>query len=495
MGPPSGRATAEEQAPAIIDRDGIFEVFKRMLLNEGLVKAFDYVIGAKLQSRTPDPPPVACESAVYADLAASTRAAKPGPSAAPIEVPWATVVSRHARKNQPTLSGGKPPVTTGASAKPPKTTPSATKAPKQAPAVPAVPRRATREVLLACPAASSPVTLSSAATVVTSINSVTGRQSALALRRLPSGDTAVVFSSPDEATWHRANPYWTTQVHAQAHIKQRLYTVKLKGLPRASADGLLRAGPAVLGPAAVALKTTGRPETPTTAVLVQLTEIEAANKLIDDGFLFDHQLFYTERYADRRPTQCFRCFQFGHRARVCRLPQRCGNCPALRHAPGTTCPGSKCLGCKGSHPAWDRRCPAWILQAEQAAAACIDRPRRFDPPNSDSRAPAATLPATADAFAPGFHTVAPPAAHADEDVAMPDANPEKSTALTIIPASSVNPPKATSTRKRRRQQSPSPCPGSPIPDWAAEAIAAETMAAEAATSGAASKTPTSTRSC
>ena len=81
----------------------------------------------------------------------------------------------------------------------------------------------------------------------------------------------------------------------------------------------------------VAIKVPSRSEAPVTNVVVQLSNASAANELIDNGLVFDYQLFRPERYADWRPIQCFKCYQFGNRAQFCRSLQRCGNCPALRH--------------------------------------------------------------------------------------------------------------------------------------------------------------------
>ena len=109
-------------------------------------------------------------------------------------------------------------------------------------------------------------------------------------------------------------------------------------------------------------------------------------KLCSDGLLWEAQIFDCEPYdATLQVRQCFRCFKYGHIARYCKAPQRCGICAATAHQGGEdACPekdGSgkkRCLNCSGQHVAWERSCPVAKKERERIGEAYARRPRQFE---------------------------------------------------------------------------------------------------------------------
>ena len=70
-------------------------------------------------------------------------------------------------------------------------------------------------------------------------------------------------------------------------------------------------------------------------MVIAFTSQEEAKKACDLGVLYRAQLFSCEPYwAPLRPTQCFKCWKWGHIARYCRKDPLCPRCGAGTHGPG-----------------------------------------------------------------------------------------------------------------------------------------------------------------
>jgi hypothetical protein len=98
-------------------------------------------------------------------------------------------------------------------------------------------------------------------------------------------------------------------------------------------------------------------------IVVEFSEAEGANKVIDEGLIWQGEVFQCERYDRQcRLRQCFRCHKYGHIGTQCKAPIVCGYC-AQGHAT-RECPSKddhayprKCAACDGIHEAWHSRCP------------------------------------------------------------------------------------------------------------------------------------------
>ena len=106
-------------------------------------------------------------------------------------------------------------------------------------------------------------------------------------------------------------------------------------------------------------------------------------------------------------------YQFGHVARVCQNPPRCGFCAALGHVVND-CLGKddktkhRCVNYRGKHQSWARDCLERAKRTEAARQAYNERPTRFQSQLpltlglglAPTLAPAALASAASDALAP-----------------------------------------------------------------------------------------------
>jgi hypothetical protein len=97
---------------------------------------------------------------------------------------------------------------------------------------------------------------------------------------------------------------------------------------------------------------------------------EVANKIIDSSIVLNKALCQVSIYIPR-PSQCFWCQNWGHRAMECTREATCGKCASEHNtsdhkcnhsgdcSPGTKCKIdlNKCSNCGGKHPSWLCSCP------------------------------------------------------------------------------------------------------------------------------------------
>ena len=99
------------------------------------------------------------------------------------------------------------------------------------------------------------------------------------------------------------------------------------------------------------------------SIIVFTHDPMAADACIKLGFYINGHLHNAERYAPQMHiTQCYKCFQYGHRAARCTRKQHCGKCAKENHSDvecTTSTPHSRlcCTLCKGDHHPWDVTCP------------------------------------------------------------------------------------------------------------------------------------------
>lgn len=96
-------------------------------------------------------------------------------------------------------------------------------------------------------------------------------------------------------------------------------------------------------------------------VIIEFTRPQDANKIIDEGLIWQGEVFQCELYdGSCRLTQCFNCQGYGHIGTQCKATMRCGYC-AQEHVSGE-CPtksdksvSKKCANCRGGHEAWSEQ--------------------------------------------------------------------------------------------------------------------------------------------
>ena len=95
------------------------------------------------------------------------------------------------------------------------------------------------------------------------------------------------------------------------------------------------------------------------SIVVFTEDLDAANTCIRMGFYINHQRYLAEKYAPQfHLTQCYKCFDYGHRASHCKRKQKCGKC-GENHPNIDSCQSTeaRCTSCNGNHHPWSFECP------------------------------------------------------------------------------------------------------------------------------------------
>jgi len=125
-------------------------------------------------------------------------------------------------------------------------------------------------------------------------------------------------------------------------------------------------------------------------IIVEFTNPEDANKIIDEGLIWQGEAFQCERYDRQcRLKQCYKCQKYGHIGTQCKASTACGYCAAPHSS--KDCPTKvdksairKSAVCKGAHEAWNNRCPVRKVELSKVKAAYDARqPYHFVPPTKE----------------------------------------------------------------------------------------------------------------
>ena len=104
------------------------------------------------------------------------------------------------------------------------------------------------------------------------------------------------------------------------------------------------------------------------SLIVCFREPQLANLAIEHGVAIEGRLLRAQRFHSL-PTQCYNCHRFGHVARYCKSPSKCGRCASAHATSACSCPSEhacdnmsqcnqpKCALCRGAHYATARDCP------------------------------------------------------------------------------------------------------------------------------------------
>src|SRR5271167_2448788 len=95
------------------------------------------------------------------------------------------------------------------------------------------------------------------------------------------------------------------------------------------------------------------------SIVVFTEDLHAANTCIRMGFYINHQRYLAEKYAPQfHLTQCYKCFDYGHRASHCKRKQKGGKC-GENHPNIDSCQSTeaRCTSCNGNHHPWSIECP------------------------------------------------------------------------------------------------------------------------------------------
>jgi hypothetical protein len=116
------------------------------------------------------------------------------------------------------------------------------------------------------------------------------------------------------------------------------------------------------------------------SIVIEFSKPEDANKIIDEGLIWQGEVFQCERYERQcRVKQCFKCQHYGHIGTQCKATIACGYCAQEQES--RDCPSKldrniprKCAACRGEHEAWSHQCPTRKEERAKARAAYDVRP-------------------------------------------------------------------------------------------------------------------------
>jgi hypothetical protein len=192
-----------------------------------------------------------------------------------------------------------------------------------------------------------------------------------------------------------ADQKWAATLGAGARVKMREFAViahgirvnQVQGSPDERIEQVYKQNPGLRGNVDILrvafrkrLIRSGRTTGP---LIISVAEPEQANRLIDAGLIWHHELHDCEPFdGNCMVTQCFKCYQYGHVGHNCRNTQRCGVCAAPGHATDD-CLGKEdrtkhqCVNCRGKHQSWARECPERKKQTVAAQEAYSTRLVRY----------------------------------------------------------------------------------------------------------------------
>ena len=130
-------------------------------------------------------------------------------------------------------------------------------------------------------------------------------------------------------------------------------------------------------------------------IIVEFTTLEDANKVIDEGLIWQGEAFQCERYDRQcRLKQCYKCQKYGHIGTQCKASTLYSYC-AEPHS-SKDCPTKvdksairKCAVCKGAHEAWNNRCPVRKVELSKVKAVYDARQPYHFVPLAKERSPMA----------------------------------------------------------------------------------------------------------
>lgn len=106
------------------------------------------------------------------------------------------------------------------------------------------------------------------------------------------------------------------------------------------------------------------------SLVIYLSSQEMADNLLQRQVIeIGGQGAFTKPYLRiPQPDRCYKCCQYGHVQRNCRLSPQCGKCAGPRHFKECNSPIIKCAVCQGDHMVTNRNCPEYKKQLERLQA-------------------------------------------------------------------------------------------------------------------------------
>ncbi|PCD25894.1 hypothetical protein AU210_012328 [Fusarium oxysporum f. sp. radicis-cucumerinum] len=212
--------------------------------------------------------------------------------------------------------------------------------------------------------------------------------------QLRSGDLSIkTASTADMVTLRQFAEDWEQRIGNGATVRIPTYSVLVHGVRTSSMnmdnfelirDGMLQDNKPFIPNAEIKYigwLTISSSTKSASSVVVEFTRPEDANKIIDEGLIWQGEVFQCELYDRQcRVRQCFQCHKYGHIGTQCKATITCGYCAqdhATRDCPTKSDRGAprKCAACNGPHEAWNNQCSTRKQEVNKAKAASKSRPR------------------------------------------------------------------------------------------------------------------------
>ncbi|TGO67181.1 hypothetical protein BOTNAR_0047g00500 [Botryotinia narcissicola] len=128
-------------------------------------------------------------------------------------------------------------------------------------------------------------------------------------------------------------------------------------------------------------------------IIVEFINPEDANKMIDEGLIWQGEAFQCERYDRQcRLKQCYKCQRYGHIGTQCKANTACGYYAKVHNSKDCSDKSDKsiirnCVVCRGAHEVWNNRCPVRKEELSKVKAAYDTRQSYHFIPSSKDKSP------------------------------------------------------------------------------------------------------------
>ena len=223
-----------------------------------------------------------------------------------------------------------------------------------------------------------------------------------AVKRLPSGDIAVLTTNNDETKKLRNDDRWTSVLGSDARMVTRTYGIMINEVRVSEFDmgekekmiqHIKESNKDIERLQGMDIKWIEWRSMPKigqelASLVIEFSTPEHANAALDCNILLGREVFGGVVFNRLcKSIQCFRCYSYGHITVQCTDKAACGHC-SQEHS-SKDCPGNlpqKCVLCKGNHKAWDKACPHKKAEMERIAKALAQTPYRYPTNGKDQRA-------------------------------------------------------------------------------------------------------------
>ena len=231
-----------------------------------------------------------------------------------------------------------------------------------------------------------------------------------AVRKLPSGDILISTESQEAKSFLEKDSTWITTIFTkEAIVQPKRFPILVHGVRTSdiqpedlskTCQAIQSSNPSLSKQITILRaywsKKAISQKKLVTSLHLDLATPEQANLLIENGLVLGHRLHEVEPFlADTVIAQCFKCFGYGHQARVCKNKAVCGACGGQHERRACSIPEQllkpRCCNCQGSHPAWASICSKRQEVAKKAREAWISRPGKYEIASSTLSTPAPQL--------------------------------------------------------------------------------------------------------